>query len=72
MDACLDTLTTELYRLRGFATSPSFSPSLEAFKDEDADDGTAMMLRMWMLALPMMMRRPLSDLPFVIRDKNGE
>ena len=40
MDACLDTFTTELYRLRGFATSPSFSPSLEAFKDEDADDGT--------------------------------
>ena len=54
IDAPLDTLTTELYqvnthvsriarrqaRMGGFAASPSPSPSLEASKDEDADDGS--------------------------------
>ena len=55
MDACLDTLTTELYqvnthasriarrqaRIGGFAASPSPSPSLEASEDENADDGSS-------------------------------
>ena len=54
MDACLDTLTIELYQgntrvshiarrqacIGGFAASPSPSPSLEASEDEDADDGS--------------------------------
>ena len=31
-----------------------------------------MRMRMRMLAFPVMMRRPLSDLPFVIHDKKGE
>ena len=53
MDACLDTLTIELYqvnshvsriaqrqaRMGDFAASPSPSPSIEASEDEDADDG---------------------------------
>jgi len=54
MDARFDTLTTELYEVNtrvsriaqrnahisGFTTSPSSSPSLEAFEDKDADDGS--------------------------------
>ena len=54
MDACLDTLTIELYqvnshvsriaqlqaRMGDFAASPSPSPSIEASEDEDADDGS--------------------------------
>ena len=55
MDACLDTLSTELYqvntrvsriarrqaRMGGFTTFPSPSPSLQASKDEDNDDGSS-------------------------------
>ena len=54
MDACLDTLTTELYQVNtcvsritqrqahigGFTASPSPSPSLKASDNEDADNGS--------------------------------
>ena len=54
MDACLNTLTTELYQVNtrvsriarrqthmgGFTTSPSPSPSPQASKIEDDDDGS--------------------------------
>ena len=54
MDACLDTLTTELYQVNtrvsriiqrqafmgGFAASPSPSLSPDTSEDEDADDDT--------------------------------
>ena len=54
MDACLNTLTTELYQVNtrvsriarqqthmgGFTTSPSPSPSPYASKIEDDDDGS--------------------------------
>ena len=53
MDACFDTLITELYqvntcvsriarrqsRMGGFVASPSPSPSPKASKDKDVDDG---------------------------------
>ena len=54
MDACLNTLTTELYQVNtrvsriarrqthtgGFTTSPSPSPSPQASKIKDDDDGS--------------------------------
>ena len=55
MDACLDTLATELYqvntrvsriarqqaRMGGFTASPSPSLSLQAFKNKDNDNGSS-------------------------------
>ena len=60
MDACLDTLITQLYqvntrvsritrrqvRMGGFIASPSPSPSLQASEDEDGDDGSGDMMMM--------------------------
>ena len=67
MNTCVGRIAWQQAHLGGFVASPS--PSLEAFEDEDAVDGDD---EDEDASSSSMMRRTLSDLPFVIRDLKGK